>query len=135
MPLSMILTGDINLMNVTDPDVPFKRVVHEFHSTDVVLSNFECCLYVPPGGHSVDTSEGFFADPGPGGETLKRAGIHAVGIANNVNYGDAAITSSIARLDELGIPHTGAGVNRTAARAQSASPPTAPTPTAARTSA
>ena len=40
MPLSMILTGDVILMNVTDPDVPFKRVVIEFHATDVVLSNF-----------------------------------------------------------------------------------------------
>ena len=45
------------------------------------------------------------------------AGISAVGIANNVNYGEAAITSSIARLDELGIPHTGAGSNAAAARA------------------
>jgi hypothetical protein len=35
-----------------------------------------------------------------------------VGIANNVNYGEAAIRSSIARLDELGIPHTGAGAVR-----------------------
>jgi len=117
MPLKMILTGDVNLMNVTDPDVPFKRVAEEFRATDVVFSNLECCLYDPPGGHSVDTAEGFFAHPGPAGETIKRAGIHAVGIANNVNYGEAAITSSIARLDELGIPHTGAGANRTAARA------------------
>jgi poly-gamma-glutamate capsule biosynthesis protein CapA/YwtB (metallophosphatase superfamily) len=112
----MILTGDVNLMNVTDPAVPFKRVAAEFHATDVVFSNLECCFYDPPGGHAVDT-EGFFAHPGPGGETLKRAGIHAVGIANNVNYGEAAIKSSIARLDELGIPHTGAGVNGAAARA------------------
>ena len=116
MPLKMILTGDVNLMNVTDPAVPFKRVGEEFHATDVVFSNLECCFYDPPGGHAVD-SEGFFAQPGAGGETLKRAGIHAVGIANNVNYGEAAIKSSIARLDELGIPHTGAGVNRAAARA------------------
>jgi poly-gamma-glutamate capsule biosynthesis protein CapA/YwtB (metallophosphatase superfamily) len=116
MPLSMILTGDVNLMNVTDPAVPFKQVVEEFRATDVVFSNLECCLYDPPGGHSVD-SEGFFAHPGPGGDTLKRAGIHAVGIANNVNYGEAAIKSSIARLDELGILHTGAGANKVAARA------------------
>ena len=117
MPLKMILTGDVNLMNVTDPEVPFKQVAPEFRATDVVFSNLECCLYDPPGAHSVDTAEGFFAHPGPGGETIKRAGIHAVGIANNVNYGEAAILSSIARLDELGIPHTGAGANRAAARA------------------
>lgn len=116
MPFKMILTGDVNLMNVTNAEVPFKRVAAEFHAADVVFSNLECCFYEPPGGHAVDT-EGFFAHPAAGGETLKRAGIHAVGIANNVNYGDAAIRSSIARLDELGIPHTGAGVNRAAARA------------------
>jgi poly-gamma-glutamate synthesis protein (capsule biosynthesis protein) len=112
----MILTGDVNLMNVTDPVVPFRRVAEEFRAADVVFSNLECCFYDPPGGHSVDT-EGFFAHPGAGGETLKHAGIHAVGIANNVNYGEAAIKSSIARLDELKIPHTGAGANRAAARA------------------
>jgi poly-gamma-glutamate synthesis protein (capsule biosynthesis protein) len=112
----MILTGDVNLMNVTDPDAPFRQVAAEFRATNVVFSNLECCLYDPPGGHSVD-SEGFFAHPGAGGETLKRAGIHAVGIANNVNYGETAIKSSVARLDELGIPHTGAGKNRDAARA------------------
>jgi poly-gamma-glutamate synthesis protein (capsule biosynthesis protein) len=52
-----------------------------------------------------------------GGDALETAGIQAVGIANNVNYGAAAITASIARLDRLGIAHTGAGENRVAARA------------------
>ena len=117
MPLNIILTGDINLMNVTDPDVPFRKVIKEFQTADAVLSNFECCLYEPPGQHSVDTAEGFYANPQVGGEALKRAGIHAVGIANNVNYGDAAITASIAQLDKFGIPHSGAGKDRAAARA------------------
>jgi poly-gamma-glutamate synthesis protein (capsule biosynthesis protein) len=40
-----------------------------------------------------------------------------VGIANNVHYGEAAILSSIARLDELGVLHTGAGADLAAARA------------------
>ena len=116
MPLKIILTGDVNLMNVTDPAVPFRRVAAEFRSADVVFSNMECCLYLPPAGHSVE-NEGFFADPGPGGEALGQSGIQAVGIANNVNYGETAITKSIARLDELGIPHTGAGADRAAAYA------------------
>ena len=55
--------------------------------------------------------------PKIGGEALRQAGISAVGIANNVNYGDAAITASIGRLDELGIAHTGAGMNVATARA------------------
>jgi poly-gamma-glutamate synthesis protein (capsule biosynthesis protein) len=116
MTLKMILTGDVNLMNVTDPAVPFRRVAAEFRAADIVFSNFECCLYDPPFGHAVD-SEGFYAPGGSGGEALKLAGVQAVGIANNVNYGEAAIKASIARLDQLGIPHTGAGANRAAARA------------------
>ena len=116
MSQKIILTGDVNLMNVDDPTVPFRKVAAEFKAANVVFSNMECCLYLPPAGHSVE-NEGFFADPGPAGETLKTAGIQAVGIANNVNYGETAITRSIARLDEVGIPHTGAGANRDAAYA------------------
>ena len=51
------------------------------------------------------------------GEALKIAGFAAVGLANNVNYGSAAILGSIAQLDRLGITHTGAGANLAAARA------------------
>src|ERR1700675_2567344 len=116
MPQKMILTGDINLMNVTDPVAPFARVAGELRAADIVFSNLECCLYEPPGGHALE-EEGFYAPPAIGGEALQRAGIHAVRIAHNVNYGAAAITSSIARLDGLGIAHTGAGANREAARA------------------
>ena len=115
MPQKLILTGDVNLMNVDDPAVPFRRVAAEFKSTDVVFSNMECCLYVPPAGHAVE-NEGFFAEA-QAAEALKIAGIQAVGIANNVNYGEAAILASTKRLDEIGVPHTGAGANRDAARA------------------
>jgi poly-gamma-glutamate synthesis protein (capsule biosynthesis protein) len=112
----LILTGDVNLMNVTDPATPFLRVAAEFRAADMVFSNLECCLYAPPRTHSFH-NEGFYADPDIGAAALREAGIAAVGIANNVNYGDAAITSSLARLDQAGIPHTGAGANRTEANA------------------
>jgi hypothetical protein len=116
MTSTMILTGDVNLMRVTDPEVPFGRVGEELRRADVVFGNLECCLTVPAPGHSV-SNEGFFADPVIGGEALRRGGIQAVGIANNVHYGDANIAASIARLDALGIAHTGAGSNLAAARA------------------
>jgi len=112
---TMILTGDVNLMNVTDPAVPFRRVADEFRAADVVFSNFECCLVPRPRGHSVK-NEGFFADP-EAGAALTLAGIHAVGIANNVHYGEEAILGSIARLDALGLAHTGAGADLAAASA------------------
>ena len=116
MTVKMVLTGDVNLMNVTDPAVPFALVRDELRTADIVFSNLECCLYQPPGGHSVER-EGFFADPLVAGAALQSAGIEAVGLANNVNYGEAAIMSSIARLDQLGIAHTGAGGNRASAHA------------------
>jgi poly-gamma-glutamate capsule biosynthesis protein CapA/YwtB (metallophosphatase superfamily) len=112
----LILIGDVNLMNVADPTVPFARVQDESLAADMVFGNLECCLYEPLHGHAAE-HEGFFASPLIGGEALRRAGIAAVGIANNVNYGDAAITASIATLDTLGIAHTGAGANAAAARA------------------
>src|SRR5712671_1428153 len=110
----LILTGDVNLMNVTDATVPFRHVAAELNGADVVFSNLECCLHL---SHQTHSDEGFFADPKVGGEALRMSGIRAVGIANNVNYGAANIASSIARLDQLGIPHTGAGPNLGAARA------------------
>lgn len=116
MATNMILTGDVNLMNVTDPTVPFALVKERFRAADVVFCNLECCLYHPPQGHAPE-NEGFFADPLVAGEALTSAGVGAVGIANNVNYGEAAINASMERLDQLGIAHTGAGVNRAAARA------------------
>lgn len=111
----MILTGDVNLMNVDDWRVPFARVQEAFRAADIVFSNLECCLYDPPDRYAAE-NEGFYASSQIAGEALRAAGIAAVGIANNVNYGDAAINASISRLDALGIAHTGAGSNRTAAR-------------------
>src|SRR5262249_23914680 len=105
----------VNLMNVDDPAVPFRRVGDAFAAADAVFGNLECLLYEPPDGHSVE-QEGFFAEPAIAGDALKLAGFCAVGLANNVNYGGAAILGSIARLDRLGIAHTGAGANVAAAR-------------------
>src|SRR6266700_8428591 len=115
MTVNIIITGDVNLMNVADPGVPFAKVADEFRATDVVFSNLECCLYETPPGHSV-SNEGFYAHP-KSGKALTLGGIQVVGIANNVHYGEAAILSSIARLDEIGVLHAGAGANLAAARA------------------
>src|SRR4051794_8290257 len=114
--MKMILVGDVNLMNVEDAGVPFAMLGAEMRAADLVFANLECLLYEPPEGHAVE-HEGFFADPEIGGEALQTAGIAAVGLANNVNYGAAAILGSIGRLDRLGIAHAGAGADLTAARA------------------
>ena len=106
----MILVGDVNLRNVTDPGLPFELVAPTFHDADVVFGNLEGCLYdsdeqVPykPGWRHAGTS---------GAEALRMAGFHALGCANNVNFGAEAITSTLTRLDEMSIAHTGAGGDR-----------------------
>src|SRR5580693_9734692 len=111
----LLLTGDVNLMNVTDPAVPLRHVTDELHAADAVFANLECCLHLP--ARRSHATEGFFADPQVGGEALQLSGIHAVGIANNVNYGADNIAASIAKLDQIGILHTGAGANLAVARA------------------
>lgn len=112
---TLIFTGDVNLMNVTDPAAPFARVANVLRGADVLFGNLECCLYAAPAQRSL-TDEGFYAAPSAG-RALTIAGYHAVGVANNVNYGTDAIASSLAELDRLGILHTGAGANSAQARA------------------
>jgi poly-gamma-glutamate synthesis protein (capsule biosynthesis protein) len=70
----------------------------------------------PRGGHAVE-HQVFFADPRVSDEAVLSVAIEAAGLANNVNYSEAAIMASIARLDEVGVAHTGAGANRALARA------------------
>jgi poly-gamma-glutamate synthesis protein (capsule biosynthesis protein) len=114
---TMILTGEINLKTVTDPNVPFGRVTKELGEADLVFANLECLLTDPPDGYATSqaafhrTREGFYAGS-VAGEALKLAGFAGVGCANNVTYGEEAIRASLARLQELGIPVTGAGLNR-----------------------
>ena len=97
----MILIGDVNLVGVTDPDVPFAKIATTLKQADVVFANLECCLYESSRQRSGD-EEGFYATP-LAGSALERAGFHAVGNANNVNYGAEAITSSCRELDAMGI--------------------------------
>ena len=115
MSATLLLTGDINLMNVTDPRAPFARVASTLKQADVRFANLECCFYDPPGERS-SGDEGFYASPAAG-DALRLAGFDAVGNANNVNYGSEAIRASISRLKELNIPNTGAGLDRRAAYA------------------
>ncbi len=118
----LLLTGDINLMGVHDPVVPFSKIARTMSKADAVLSNLECCFYDPPTGlpsqapwgglydRSIQR-EGFYA-PTRAIAALQEIGVAAVGNANNTNYGDEAILSSLRVLNAAGIAHTGAGKDR-----------------------
>jgi poly-gamma-glutamate capsule biosynthesis protein CapA/YwtB (metallophosphatase superfamily) len=112
---TVMVTGDINIVNVEDPARPLRHVTGLLGSADAVFSNLECTLHDPPPSHSV-YHEGFYANPAIGIDVLRRARVSAVGIANNVNYGRDAILASIGALDAAGIPHSGAGASVAEAR-------------------
>jgi len=113
VPTTLLLAGDVNLMNVTDARAPFVRVQDALARADVRFANLECCFYEPPSARSVN-DEGFYASPSVA-PALRTAGFNAVGTGNNVNYGAEAIVSSLRTLDAVGIPHTGSGANNVAA--------------------
>src|SRR5262245_23455559 len=115
MKRTLMLTGDVNLMNVTDPRVPFALIRDTLGQADVLFGNLECCFHEPPAGPGLE-GEGFHA-PLAAAQALAIGGFHAVGNANNVNYGEEAIRSSLEQLDGIGVPCTGAGLNRKDARA------------------
>jgi poly-gamma-glutamate synthesis protein (capsule biosynthesis protein) len=120
MTTRIVLTGDINLLGIDDPAVPFIKL-DRLRNADFVLGNLECCLYEPPEVREMmrdDVSgyEGLYV-PLAAGIALRLGGYHGVGNANNQNYGADAILVSNVHLDELGIAHAGTGRNSAAASA------------------
>ena len=57
---NLILTGDINMLSMTAPTIPFARVRDRLHAVDVMFTNLECCFYEPDGERSPE-EEGFYA--------------------------------------------------------------------------
>ena len=111
---TMILTGDVNLRNVTDPQKPFSLVAPTLHEADVVFGNLEGCLY--DSEEDLPYKRGFYHAGSAPAPALQAGGFHALGCANNVTFGAEAIVSTLSRLDEMEIGHTGAGVDRASAR-------------------
>ena len=112
----MLLTGDINLTNVTDPAKPFALVADTLHAEDVVFGNLEGCLSDAVDPYHYMSKAGWRNAGTAGAPALRLGGFDAVGCANNVTFGREAILESLAVLDELGVPHTGAGHDLTSAR-------------------
>jgi len=112
---TLVLTGDVNLRNVSDPGVPFALVADTLGETNVVFGNLEGGLY--DSTVEVPYKRGWFHAGTEGAPALQEGGFHAVGCANNVTFGEEAIVSTLAHLDEMGIAHCGAGTSRSQARA------------------
>ena len=112
----MLLTGDINLANVTDPAKPFSLVADALHAEDVVFGNLEGCLSDVVDPYHYMSKAGWRNAGSAGAPALRLGGFDAVGCANNVTFGREAILESLAVLDELGVAHVGAGPDLTSAK-------------------
>ncbi|CAN7577794.1 CapA family protein [Bosea sp. LjRoot9] len=113
MTRAMYLLGDINLKGVDDPSLVFEHVAPKLAGASMVFANLECCLF--DDAATAAEQRGFYV-PTRFAAVLKAVGLHAVGMANNVNIGQEAITSSLAALGRAGIATVGAGLDAAAAR-------------------
>ncbi len=112
--LSVILVGDVNLRNMTDPNLPFVLVQEVFDAADLQFGNCEGCFADP--SVEIPYKPGWFH---PARSTITGvvvAGFDGGGCANNVTYGAEAIVESLQHLDRHGIAYTGAGKDRESAR-------------------
>lgn len=113
MKTTVMFAGDVNLRTVTSPEAPFPRILGVMKQADVRFCNLECTFFNPSDLQAVPF-DGFQAPPEVA-DALRIAGFDAVGTANNGNYGDEPIKRTLAKLDQLGIKHSGSGANKTEA--------------------
>lgn len=106
--IRIALLGDI-ILDAPDPDRWLSGIAPALHGADLVIGHLE----VP---HTTSKKEVAGDVPAPGAppehlEALARAGVDAVTLAGNHigDCGAAGIADTIAKLDELGVAHAGAG--------------------------
>ncbi len=114
MALTMGLTGDTNLRNLADPGQPLSKGNAGPNGVDVLFGNLEGCFF--DSDRELPYKPGWYHVPTVSAPGLLKLGFDAVGCGNNVTYGADAIASSLALLDRMGVPHTGAGPNLAAAK-------------------
>jgi poly-gamma-glutamate synthesis protein (capsule biosynthesis protein) len=105
--LVLDLVGDINLKRDLQlrAERAFQLVDDELHAADVRMGNLEGAFFDP--SVELDYKSGWFHLE-PEMAVALEGRFDALGCANNVHHG-RAIPASLARLDELGICHAGAG--------------------------
>jgi poly-gamma-glutamate synthesis protein (capsule biosynthesis protein) len=94
------------------------EVVEHAHAADLFVCNLECCISDRGAPWPDPGKPFFFRAPPSAATTLARLGVDAVTLANNhaLDFGADALRDTLARLDEVGIAHAGAGSDVGAAR-------------------
>ena len=113
--LTILLAGDL-VLDADDPDHWLSGIAPAVRAADIAIGHLE----VPHTRRGTETGSDVPASPAAPEhlDALARAGFTAVSLAGNhiADFGPEGIADTIARLDELGIAHAGAGPTLAAAR-------------------
>lgn len=125
-PLRLVLGGDVMLgRNVKErilrfgPDYPLGPVARLMAAADLAIVNLECALSSSPELWPGAPKAFYFGAPPQAVETLVRAGVGMVSLANNhvLDYGVAGLRQTLRLLQRHRISHAGAGESKPEARA------------------
>ena len=117
--VKMILIGDTNIQNRTNPADAFKHVMPALHSADLLFGQLESPLSPPstdPKKPDIQHKYLWHHSHPEMVKGLEAAGFAAVSCASNVTYGSQTILNSLSTLDTAKIGHCGAGRNLEEAR-------------------
>lgn len=109
----MGFVGDINLLDFPTDRNPFHRIMPYLGQLDLSAGVLEGLLAKP---EELFYKAGFTHVGEGHAPNLAAAGFKALSLASNVTFGRAAIARTLEQLDEAGIGHAGAGLNRVEAR-------------------
>ena len=110
--VTLLVLGDINVEQRTDPASAFIHIRPTLAKADLVYGNLEGLLVKSEGPDKDIPDKSGWQHIGPDAvRALKAGNIAVVGVANNVAYGRENILQSLSVLDANGILHTGAGHN------------------------
>jgi len=112
--VKMLLVGDTNIQNRSDPAEAFKHVLPVLNSADLLFGQLESPLSTPssdPANPDIPHKYLWRHSHPEMVKGLEAAGFAAVSCASNVTYGSEAILNSLSTLDSAGIGHCGAGRN------------------------
>lgn len=111
--LKMGFVGDINLQDFATDTNPFGQVQDYLSGLDLSAGTLEGLLAEP---EELFYKPGFVHVGEGHAPNLRGAGFKVLNLASNVTFGGDAIKTTLEQLDEAGIAHVGAGMNRSAAR-------------------
>ena len=110
--VTMLLLGDVNVEQRTNPADAMVHVAETLRRADLVYGNLEGLLVKSQGPDQDLPDKTGWQHIGPEAvQALKAGNIQVVGVANNVSFGPSNIMRSLAVLDANKILHTGAGEN------------------------